>query len=93
MFFVSQLQWVAFAAFSFTALPLSSPSEIEPEANARSYVAHPRLTKRATQNLRILPLGDSITFGAKSSDGNGYRLDLREKLTSIGGAKGAVGLD
>ena len=31
--------------------------------------------------LRILPLGDSITDGMSSSDGNGYRLRLRDLLT------------
>lgn len=32
-------------------------------------------------NLRILPLGDSITHGMSSSDGNGYRLALHDLLT------------
>jgi lysophospholipase L1-like esterase len=31
--------------------------------------------------LRILPLGDSITYGSLSSDGNGYRLDLQNLLS------------
>ncbi|MCJ1402570.1 hypothetical protein MMC11_005790 [Xylographa trunciseda] len=31
--------------------------------------------------LRILPLGDSITNGYQSTDGNGYRLDLLYNLT------------
>lgn len=31
-------------------------------------------------NLRILPLGDSITFGIGSSDGNSYRGDLQKEL-------------
>ena len=31
--------------------------------------------------LRILPLGDSITFGFQSTDGNGYRLRLEELLS------------
>lgn len=35
-------------------------------------------------NLRILPVGDSITVGVGSSDGNGYRLDLRNMLISAG---------
>ena len=33
-------------------------------------------------NLRIMPLGDSITYGYQSSDGNGYRQDL---LTALAG--------
>ena len=35
-------------------------------------------------SLRILPLGDSITYGFGSTDGNGYRLDLLSMLTSDG---------
>ncbi|EKD20824.1 uncharacterized protein L3040_000930 [Drepanopeziza brunnea f. sp. 'multigermtubi'] len=34
--------------------------------------------------LRILPLGNSITFGYLSTDGNGYRNELLTKLTSNG---------
>ena len=30
--------------------------------------------------LRVLPLGDSITVGVQSSDGNGYRLGLQQNL-------------
>jgi hypothetical protein len=31
-------------------------------------------------NIRLLPLGDSITWGFTSSDGNGYRLALHNLL-------------
>ncbi|KAI9055216.1 hypothetical protein LZ554_000180 [Drepanopeziza brunnea f. sp. 'monogermtubi'] len=34
--------------------------------------------------LRILPLGNSITFGYLSTDGNGYRNELLTKITSNG---------
>lgn len=47
--------------------------------------ASPLLQPRALANgvnLRILPLGDSITFGSHSSDGNGYRQDLRNDIGS-----------
>jgi lysophospholipase L1-like esterase len=37
-------------------------------------------TRSLNTSLRILPLGDSITFGTDSSDGNGYRLDLENLL-------------
>lgn len=37
-----------------------------------------------TQSLKILPVGDSITFGVGSSHGNGYRDDLRIKLSEHG---------
>lgn len=33
--------------------------------------------------LRILPLGDSITWGYRSSDGNGYRLKLLNDLSGM----------
>ncbi|KAK4495700.1 hypothetical protein PRZ48_012968 [Zasmidium cellare] len=36
-------------------------------------------------DLRILPLGDSITYGDGGSDGNAYRLELRKALR-IGGS-------
>lgn len=35
-------------------------------------------------DLRIMPLGASITFGLKSSDGNGYRDELQELLIKSG---------
>ncbi|SLM38138.1 SGNH hydrolase-type esterase domain [Lasallia pustulata] len=42
------------------------------------------LTRRTTVasgvELRMLPLGDSITYGTDSSDGNGYRIGLQENL-------------
>lgn len=34
--------------------------------------------------LKILPLGDSITFGDGGSDGNAYRLELRKALVAGG---------
>jgi lysophospholipase L1-like esterase len=34
--------------------------------------------------LRVMPLGDSITEGARSSDGSGYRTDLYDLLTAAG---------
>jgi hypothetical protein len=34
--------------------------------------------------MQILPIGDSITVGFKSSDNNGYRLDLRKLLVAAG---------
>lgn len=41
--------------------------------------------------LRILPLGASITFGVKSSDGNGYRAVLRKALVDDGNPVNFVG--
>ncbi|CZR50217.1 uncharacterized protein PAC_00089 [Phialocephala subalpina] len=42
--------------------------------------SHSTITSNGV-DLRILPLGDSITWGAGSSDGNGYRLDLQNLLS------------
>lgn len=42
------------------------------------------LAPRQTSNLRIVALGDSITFGWWSNDLNGYRQDLAEMLQHTG---------
>ena len=42
---------------------------------------HARIDSIASgKELRILPLGDSITYGFQSPDGNGYRLQLQQNL-------------
>ncbi|KAK6607933.1 hypothetical protein H4I96_04168 [Botrytis cinerea] len=46
---------------------------------------------KSEQSLRIQPLGNSITFGYLSSDGNGFRLGLRNLLTSAGNTVQYVG--
>ncbi|KAK3904393.1 hypothetical protein C8A05DRAFT_42499 [Staphylotrichum tortipilum] len=48
-------------------------------------------TRAGTFYLRILPLGASITFGLMSSDGNGYRKALRDKLRFDGWNVNMVG--
>ncbi|KAI0531835.1 hypothetical protein GGR58DRAFT_508047 [Xylaria digitata] len=42
-------------------------------------------------DLRVLPIGDSITWGAQSSDDNGYRFTLHESLTALGNNVDFVG--
>ena len=44
-----------------------------------------------TVPLRIMPLGASITYGQASSEGNGYRADLRDRLTGDGIVVNMVG--
>ena len=39
---------------------------------------------RAKPDLRIMPLGGSVTYGSESTDGNGYRGILQEVLISEG---------
>ncbi|KAJ7896442.1 lipolytic enzyme [Mycena olivaceomarginata] len=41
----------------------------------------PGSTSTTGLNIRLLPLGDSITFGVASSDGNGYRNALHNLLS------------
>ena len=41
--------------------------------------------------LRILPLGASIVYGVDSTDGNGFREDLRQKLVANGASVNMVG--
>lgn len=41
--------------------------------------------------VRAMPLGASITYGYKSTDGNGYRKDLRDKLRKAGYPVNMVG--
>ncbi|KAI1177242.1 carbohydrate esterase family 3 protein [Nemania sp. FL0916] len=41
--------------------------------------------------LRIMPLGASITYGLLSSDGNGYRNDLRNQIVKYGNDVNMVG--
>ncbi|OTB01449.1 carbohydrate esterase family 3 protein [Hypoxylon sp. CI-4A] len=42
-------------------------------------------------SLRIMPLGASITYGYKSTDGNGYRKVLMERLVAYGNQVDMVG--
>ncbi|KAH7163459.1 SGNH hydrolase-type esterase domain-containing protein [Dactylonectria estremocensis] len=46
-----------------------------------SALCHP-VASEGVPSLRILPLGDSITKGSGSSDNNGYRKILRDKLVA-----------
>ncbi|WPH00577.1 Hypothetical protein R9X50_00340700 [Acrodontium crateriforme] len=57
---------------------------------ALAHAANPttvEVVERAGQNkvdLKILPVGASITYGLDSTDGNGYRLDLQNLLQNQG---------
>ncbi|KAK0726468.1 SGNH hydrolase-type esterase domain-containing protein [Apiosordaria backusii] len=61
-----------------------------PLANHGVAVNHFNLGARALQPiangipLRIMPLGASITYGQASTDGNGYRQELRNQLVAAG---------
>ena len=53
--------------------------------------AEPRAAAAAPASLRVLPLGDSITWGIGSPSGNSYRGFLANQLTSQGHALDFVG--
>lgn len=53
-------------------------------ALAASLFGFPHTARAQSKPLRIMPLGDSITFGTRSSDGAGYRKALYDKLTAAG---------
>ncbi|OJJ60222.1 hypothetical protein ASPSYDRAFT_31023 [Aspergillus sydowii CBS 593.65] len=42
------------------------------------------LYKRQNSQLRVMPLGASITYGTSSADKNGYRKHLRDSMTAAG---------
>jgi len=69
-----------------TSSPWSDPSSKQHREIFSSHAIHVhQLHSRSIAggvNLRVLPLGDSITYGGGSSDGNSYRLDLQNLLTS-----------
>jgi len=59
-----------------------------------SSAVHVPLNKRSLDNgvqLRILPLGASIVYGLKSSDGNGFRYGLRNQLIYGGNPVNMIG--
>ena len=45
----------------------------------------------AAWNVTVLPLGDSITYGYESTDGNGYREDLLELIQADGNTVDYIG--
>ncbi len=51
----------------------------------------PGTVHAATSPIKIMPLGDSITYGTNSSNGGGYRLPLWDELISQGANVDFVG--
>ncbi|WP_141203695.1 SGNH/GDSL hydrolase family protein [Streptomyces griseorubiginosus] len=64
-----------------------------PHAAAATGTESPPSAQRAAAPtaLRLMPLGDSITWGVGSSSGNGYRGFLRDQLAAEGHAPDFVG--
>ncbi|KAL3418717.1 GDSL-like Lipase/Acylhydrolase [Phlyctema vagabunda] len=68
---------VLLLAAMWIGVTLSTAMRLESRASTTSI--QPSTTTKG-MNLRILPLGASITYGVGSTDGNGYRLELYNLL-------------
>ncbi|KAI5923136.1 SGNH hydrolase-type esterase domain-containing protein [Camillea tinctor] len=84
------LLWLSLACASLLQHGLAAPVP-SPAASPVLYYksVSPNTVSRQEETdskflLRTMPLGASITFGQGSSDGNGYRKDLRDKLIAAG---------
>ncbi|MDO0924178.1 ricin-type beta-trefoil lectin domain protein [Streptomyces sp. TG1A-8] len=75
---------VVAAALSVGVAPPAAAATGPATADQRQAAATPA-------SLRVMPLGDSITWGIGSSTGNGYRGDLWNRLSSEGHALDFVG--
>ncbi|OAK98509.1 SGNH hydrolase [Phaeosphaeriaceae sp. SRC1lsM3a] len=76
------------------ALPLALLSSFSSLVTALPYEARDELATRATTNLKIMPLGDSITWGYINGGGsNGYRQQLLTDLQSGGFTVDFVGTE
>ncbi len=74
--FVSAVAWLQFT-------PATQPNG--------SGGVHPIVSNAQNTGLRVMPIGDSITAGYRSSTGNGYRGPLWEELIKQGDALDFVG--
>ena len=68
---IQWLRWVVVGFLMFFCLALVSPNLPSPQI--------PLVSANST-GIRIMPLGDSITYGVGSSTGGGYRLQLWDDL-------------
>ncbi|KAI1657216.1 carbohydrate esterase family 3 protein [Daldinia decipiens] len=89
-----QLLWCVLAFTSQMASGLALPTPASP--NDHGILPRDALKPRAKGfgngiPLRIMPLGASITFGFGSSDNNGYRKDIRDKIEANGNKVNMVG--
>ena len=63
------------------ALPFTSTASGSSSSSLKARDVKPGVPVKPGTELRILPLGDSITWGYTSPDGNGYRLQLYNDLS------------
>ncbi|KAI0966099.1 SGNH hydrolase-type esterase domain-containing protein [Xylaria arbuscula] len=82
------------AQFAFKVLFLIASTYLFSVAKTAT-VPHSPLQRRGpiggNVGLRVLAIGDSITWGAQSTDSNGYRLHLRDMLVARGNDVDFVG--
>lgn len=76
------LQWVLLALVMVFSLSLIL---------LETFVWQPQAAKASQQAIRIMPLGDSITYGQGSSNGGGYRWPLWKALNARGARVTFVG--
>ncbi|CAK7213188.1 hypothetical protein SBRCBS47491_001717 [Sporothrix bragantina] len=76
--FVSTATWASASAVAKRAKAPPIPSLVRPNASRRF------MAQIAKPPLRLMPLGGSVTYGSESSNGNGYRKALRDKLFNGG---------
>jgi lysophospholipase L1-like esterase len=85
---IIQMFSLFFLFISYSALAVSLPYTNHFNAPVSSDVID---ALPAGLKLRILPLGDSITYGIGSTGSNSYRADLYKKLTAAGAAVDFIG--
>ncbi|KAJ7614166.1 lipolytic enzyme [Roridomyces roridus] len=64
-----------------TVPPTSSKTSITTSSSSRTTTSSAPSSTATGLNIRLLPLGDSITYGFTSTDGNGYRATLHNLLS------------
>ena len=74
------LTWSSPSKFCFLRCMLFGSSHSQGAGSPPGTILIERVDVASGTELRILPLGDSITVGIQSSDGNGYRVGLQKDL-------------
>lgn len=75
---------------AMAAPALAEPGFAEPALAEPAFAAVPAATT-AARPLKVMPLGDSITYGVGSSTHVGYRLDLWNRFRTVGFAPNFMG--
>ncbi|WP_435136710.1 ricin-type beta-trefoil lectin domain protein [Actinacidiphila sp. bgisy144] len=81
----------AVGAGAGTALPAAAAAPAASPASASASAVSSAVSPAAASSLRVMPLGDSITWGVGSSTGDSYRSALWDELSGQGHALDFVG--